>query len=135
MPQNLSPGSPSGAYPTLANGCISQLPYTQRVRFQTICSKMAAGPKYTYAEFAGGLTNFPTAGLMAWTLDEPMLSDADANTKIAHFLANWGDVYPFQFTDEDGTPYSNVFYASPQLVVTRRRVDQVAITTNLVQMN
>jgi hypothetical protein len=135
LPQNLSPGSSGGAYPTCANGAISQLPFTQKKRFQTIVSKMDSGPKYTYAEFAGSLTNFPTDGLMGWEFAEPFLTDADAATKVAHFLANWGNCFPFSFTDEDGTPYSNVYYATPQLSVLRKAPNQNAITTALIQMN
>jgi len=137
LPQNWSPGAWGGAFPTLANGLRGQLPYTQRKRFQTITAKVEAGPHYPYAEFGGGLTGFPSDGLMAWEFGNPVLSDADANTLIAHFLANWGNCFPFQFTDsqEDGVTYSNVYYASPQLVVTRVNVNHTSVGVSLVQMN
>ena len=133
IPQNLSPGASGGAFPLLAIGAMSLLPYTQKLRFQTIVSEMPSGPKYTYAEFgAGGL--FPSGGLMAWTFDEPSLTDADVNTKVAHFLANWGNAYPFSFTDEDATVYSNVYYASPVMTISRQELNRSRITTGLVQM-
>jgi hypothetical protein len=134
IPQNLSPGASGGAYPLLAIGAMSLLPYTQRLRFQNIVSEMPSGPKYTYAEFgAGGL--FPAGGLMGWTLDEPSLEDVDVNTKVAHFLANWGNAFSFSFTDEDAVTYSNVYYASPVMTISRQDFNRSRITTNLVQMN
>lgn len=103
LPQNFSPGSSGGAFPGLSNGAVCQLRYTQKQRFQTIVSKIESGPKYTYAEFGGGLANFPLAGLMAWQFDEAALTDAEVATKVAHFLANWGNCMPFSFTDEVST--------------------------------
>jgi hypothetical protein len=134
LAQNLAPGVSGGAYPLLAVGVMSMLPYTQRVRFQTIKSKMPSGPKYTYAEFgAGGL--FPAGSLMGWKLDEPALIDADVATKLAHWLANWGDAFPFTFTDEDAVTYSNVYYASPTFTIERLDYNRSHVTTELIQMN
>lgn len=135
LPQNFSPGTSGGAYPTLSTGAISQLPYTQKKRFQTIASKMESGPKYTYAEFGAGLTGFPTDGLMAWEFNETHLSDSEVTGKVAHFLANWGDCFPFTFTDEDSTTYSHVYYASPQLTITRVAPNQASIRTGLIQLS
>jgi hypothetical protein len=135
LPQNWTPGASGAAFPALSTSAIAQLPYTQKKRWQTIVSKLAAGPKYTYAEYAGGLSNFPTDGLMAWEFSEGQLTDSEVTGKVAHFLANWGDCFPFQFTDEDGTIYSNVYYASPELTIVRAGVNQSSIKTALVQMN
>jgi len=135
LPQNLSPGTSGGAYPTIATSVISKLPYTQKKRWQTVASTMPTGPKYTFAEFSGGLTNFPTDGLMGWEFDETVLSDALVNTKVAHFLANWGRAFPFTFTDEDGTTYSNVYYASDTMSILRADFGLSRINTVLVQMN
>jgi hypothetical protein len=98
--QNLSPGTAGQPFPTLANGAMGILPYTQRKMFQTIAQKVAAGLKYTTAEFAGGLTGYPVDGLFGWTLDERRLTDADLSTRMGHFIANWGRAFSFQFTDE-----------------------------------
>lgn len=105
--QSLSPGSPGAAFPTLANGSMGSLPYTQRKMFQTVGTRVDAGPKYTTPEFGGGFTGYPGDGLMGWILEERMLTDADAATRMAHFIANWGRAYSFPFTDEDGTTYSH----------------------------
>jgi hypothetical protein len=133
--QNLGAGASGGAYPTLSTTAISELPYTQKQRFQTIVSKTPFGAKYTYAEFGGGLTNFPTGPLMAWEFDEQCLTLFEVNQKVAHFLANWGDCFPFTFKDEDGTTYTNVHYASPQLAVNWLTPNIARIKTGLVQMS
>jgi hypothetical protein len=135
LPQSFSPGASGGAYPLLTSGAIGQLAYSQKKRFQTIVSKMESGPKYTFAEFAGGLTGYPTDGLMAWEFDEPALTDADVATKVAHWLANWGNAFPFTFTDEDGVVYSNVYYAAPTLTIERQQWNVSRIKTALVQTN
>lgn len=133
LPQNFTPGASGSAFPTLASGRIGQIPYTQKKRFKTIASKMDAGPKYAFSEYGAGLTNFPTDGLMGWEFGNPSLSDADTATIIAHFLANWGDCFGFNFTDEDSVTYSKVHYASPQLVVNRLQKDQSSVHIALAQ--
>jgi hypothetical protein len=117
LSQNLSPGTLGTAFPSLANGTMCQLPYTQKKRFQTQTSRMAAGPKYSYAEFAGGLTGFPSDGLMAWELGNEHLTDADLATVTAHFIANYGRFGEFSFTDEDSVTYTKVHYASDELQI------------------
>ena len=133
--QSFTPGASGGAYPTLATGALSQLPYTQKKRFQTIVAVVGGVTKYTSAEFAAGLSGYPTDGLLGWEFAEQSLTDAEVATKVAHFLANWGNCFPFTFTDEDGVTYSNVYYASPELTITRQQVNKSAIKTVLIQMN
>jgi hypothetical protein len=135
LPQDLTPGASGAAYPTLTVGAMTELPFTQKKRFQTIVSKMESGPKYTFAEFGVGLTNFPADGLMAWEINEPKLDDTDTALRIAHFLANWGMAFSFPFTDEDGTTYNGVFYGSDTLTVNRIDVNLSSIRTTLVQMH
>lgn len=112
-----TPGTSGTNFPTLANGTMGVLPYVQKKRFSTIQNVMAAGQVYGFAEYAGGLSGFPTDGLMSWELQEKMLSDADLATRINHFIANWGRLYAFTFTDEDSTAYPTAHYAMDQLVV------------------
>ena len=137
LSQTLGPGftagSSGGAFPTLSTGAICQLSYSQKKRFQTQASKMAGGPKYTYAEFAAGLTNFPTDGLMAWSLGNQGLNDSEVSTLTAHWLANWGNCFPFPFTDEDGTTYSDVYYASPELRIVRNSPNNSTVAVSLIQ--
>jgi hypothetical protein len=98
--QSLSPGTPGQPFPTLANGAISTLPYSQKKRYQTVGRRVPAGPSYNYAEFGSGLTGYPNDGLMAWTFDMQHVSDADVQTLVAHFVANFGKAYGFQYADE-----------------------------------
>jgi hypothetical protein len=122
--QSLSPGSPGGAFPTLANGAIGILPYVQKRRYQTIAQGVEAGPMYTFAEFGGGLSGYPGVnGLNAWEFNASMVSDADTATLVAHFIANWGRAYSFTLTDEDAVSYAKTHYAMDDLVVTYRGVN------------
>jgi len=125
--QSLSPGTAGTAFPTLASGAIGILPYTQKKRYQTVAQKVEAGPNFTYAEFAGGLTGYPTDGLMAWEFAADMVSDADIVTLVAHFVANWGRAFSFTFTDEDAVPYAKTHYASDELTVTYRGVNDSSV--------
>lgn len=129
--QNLSPGSPGGAFPTLANGAIGMLPYRQKMRFQTVAQRLETGPTYTTAEFAGGITGYPTTGLMGWEFDYSTLTDADTATLVAHFIANWGRAFSFTFTDEDSTSYSKTHYAMDDLAVTYRGVNDSSVKVTL----
>ncbi|HEX4138368.1 MAG TPA: hypothetical protein VHY84_27405 [Bryobacteraceae bacterium] len=131
--QNFSPGTPGLAFPTLANGSIGMLPFKQRQIWQTMGAKVAAGPNYTTPEFGGGFTGYPSTGLMGWEIEERMLSDADAATLLAHFIANWGRAYSFPFTGEDATTYSHAngngspHYSSDSLVFTHNGPDDTDV--------
>jgi hypothetical protein len=116
--QNLAWGTPGQPFPALANGSIGILPYTQKKRWQSVVTKMESGPKYAYAEFASGLTNYPTDGLMSWEFAMDHVSDADIMTLVAHFVANYGMAFSFTFTDEDGTAYPKTHYAMDEMAVT-----------------
>lgn len=127
-------GASGAAYPQLSNGAPCQLPYVQKKRFQTTVSKVDCGAKYTFAQFAGGLSGFPTDGLMSWEFNESGLINSEVTAKINHFLANWGTCYPFTFTDENGVTYSHVYYGSDELSVVRHSYNMSSIRTSLVQM-
>ncbi len=126
--QNLSPASAGAPFPALANGAPGVLPFAQKKRYQTVSQRVEAGANYTYAEFAGGLAGYPGDGLMGWEFQEDRLSDADAATRVAHFVANFGRAYSFVFTDpEDSTAYPKTHYASDDLVVTFRGVNDASV--------
>lgn len=135
IPQGLSPGTPGLSFPTLANGAMGVLPYSQKKRFQSVFQKVAAGPSYAFAEFGGGLTGYPGDGLPAWEFQEDGLTDADIATRVAHFIANYGRAYSFTFTDEDSTAYTKTHYASDDLVVTYRGVNDSSVTIALETTN
>lgn len=135
--QALFPGSPGGAFPTLANGTMGILPYTQRKTFQTVGSVIPSGVKYATPEFGGGLAGYPGDGLMGWTLDERMLSDADVATRFGHFLANWGRAFSYPFTDEDAVTYSHAnangspHYASDVMTIRYNGVNNSGVKTDI----
>ena len=128
--QDLSPGTSGTAFPTLANGAMCQLPYTQHKRFQTV-AQAANGIKWTRSEFGGSLSGYPTGGLPGWTLDERRLSDADLATRLAHFIANAGKFKAFTFTDEDGTAYTKTHYAMDEMVINYAGPNDAAVRIEL----
>ena len=128
--QDLTPGTAGTAFPTLANGAMAQLPYTQRKRYQTV-SAVAGGVKWARSEFAGSLSGYPTDGLFSWTLDERRLSDADLATRLAHFIANAGRLRAFNFTDEDSTTYTKAHYAMDEMVINYAGPDDAAVRIEL----
>lgn len=128
--QSLAPGTAGAAFPTLANGALSQLPYTQKKRFQTV-TQSANGIKWTRAEFGGSLSGYPTGGLYSWTLDERRLTDTDLSTRIAHFVANAGRFKKFTFTDEDATAYTKVHYAMDEMVINYAGPNDAAVRIDL----
>jgi hypothetical protein len=135
IPQGLSPGAPGLPFPTLANGSMGILPYSQKQRFQSIIQKLETGPAHAYAEFGGGLAGYPTGPLMGWEFKAKNMSDADLATVTAHFIANYGRGYSFQFTDEDAVAYTKVHYAMDDLAVTYRGPNSSSVGIQLEATN
>lgn len=135
IPQGLSPGTSGTAFPTLANGAMGILPYTQGIRFQSIVTKMEAGPKQIFSEFAGGLTGYPSDGLRYFRFDESHLSDADLATRVAHFVANFGRGKTFAFVDEDAVTYSACHYSMDDLVVNVAGVNNSSLKISIEATN
>lgn len=131
LTQNLSPGTAGTAFPVLANGAMCQLPYTQNKRFQAITTVHESGPKQTLAEYGGGWANYPTDGLMSWKFEERQLSDADLVIRMNHFIANWGRLNRFQFTDEDTTAYTKAHYSTDDMVIRFNGVNDSSVTTSI----
>jgi hypothetical protein len=126
----LSPGTAGQPFPTFS-GAISQLPWTQRKRFFSTVNRLTSGPKYTWAWFGSGLTNFPTDGLMGWQAGGPSLTDTDLAALIAHFVANYGRFNDFSYTDEDGTTYTKTHYAEDSLVITSNQPNESNVSLGL----
>lgn len=135
IPQGITIGIPTSPFPALSNGTMGVLPFTQGKRFQSIVTKMEAGPKYTFAEFGGGLAGYPTDGLMHWSFDESMLSDTDTAIRVNHFCNNYGKAYKFPFTDEDGNVYTAAHYATDELVVQYMGVNNSRLKVSLEVTN
>jgi len=135
VPDNWSPGSSGAAFPLLLSNAISGLPFTQKQWYQTLTNKLPGGPKYTLSEFGGGWTGFPAGPLMAWALAFDVITTSEVTAILNHFLANWGDCFPFTYKDEDGTVYSNVYYAGPTLTIQWNDPNHASLRVGLVQMN
>jgi hypothetical protein len=128
--QNYSPGQAGLRFPVLWNGAISTLPYSQKKNFQTIVTKTRPGIKYTSPEFGGGLSGYPTDGLMGWMLSYQRLRDAEFANLKSHFIANWGMAYLFPFVDEDGQSFT-VRYGSDDLSFTCSGPDETDVQVSL----
>ncbi len=129
--QDLSPGTPGQPFPTFANGSISQLPWTQRKGFRTDLSATSYGPRFPWAWYGAGLTDFPDDGLMGWNVGGQTVSDADIAVLVAHFIANAGMYGDFTYPDEDGTPHTKVRYDSDELVVTYQEPNRASVSIGL----
>lgn len=130
-------GSPNGAFPALANGARTQLPYTQMRRFAVMLNaNQACGVQYSWVWFGGGLTGFPSAALHGWELSYATLSNADAATIETHFRNQWGRWGGFSFTDpDDSTAYSNCRYDSDTLEIVNNGPNLNAITLRILETN
>jgi len=131
LSQSLSPGTAGTPFPTLGVGAIAQIPWTQRKRYFTTVNKLDSGPKYTWAWFGGGLSNFPTDGLMGWQTGGPSLPDADLANLVSHFVANFGRFGDFSYTDEDATTYTKAHYASDDMVIVYQQPNQASVSVGL----
>lgn len=127
--------APGNTFPKISSGCFGGYPFSMKPRFQSIVSTVKSGVKVSYSEFGGGLTGFPTGSLGQWSFDNTMVTDADAAVLQAHFISNWGNLFPFPFPDEDGTVYQHVYYTRPILTVTHKFLNDVSIKIDLIQMN
>ncbi len=121
--QALTAGS-GGAFPALASGAASQLPFSQGHRWATEEKTVDSGSKYTYA--------FWSAQLQQWQLGFTSISDADLAAIMQHFVWAQGRYRAFTFTDpEDSTAYTKAHYASDDLVITYNGPNQTSLTVSL----
>jgi hypothetical protein len=130
LSQDLSPGTLGQAFPNFRSGVISHIPWTQRKRFSTELNTQY-GPRFPWANYGAGLTNFPTDGLMGWQVGGESLSDSEVDALVAHFIANYGRYGDFTYTDEDGTTYSKTHYASDDLVITFKQPNEASCSVGL----
>lgn len=130
-------GSPGAAFPALANGLRTQLPYTQIRRYAVTRNINArTGTAYTWTWFGGGLTGFPTGSLRGWELSYPVLSDADLATLETHFRNQWGMWSAFTFRDpETAVDYPKCRYAHDDLEVVHQQMGISSLTLRVVETN
>ncbi len=130
-------GSPGAAFPTLANGLRTQLPYTQ-IRQYAVTRNInpRSGTAYTWTWFGGGLTGFPTGSLHGWVLSYPVLSDADLATLETHFRNQWGMWSSFTFRDpETSTDYTKSRYADDAFEVVHQSPNINSVTLRVMETN
>jgi hypothetical protein len=127
--QDLSPGTMGQPFPTF-NGCISQIPWTERKRFRTDVNT-EWGPVFPWAWYGSGLSNFPSDGLKGWRVGGDAISDTDIAALVAHFIANFGQYGDFSYTDENATAYTKTHYASDDLVITYQEPNRASCFVDL----
>lgn len=81
---------------------MTHRPYGQRPTFSTQVQDVASGMRYTFAEFAAGLTNFPAVPLCRYDLKYASMPDADAATLAAFFASMEGRLGEFTWLDPGG---------------------------------
>ena len=113
-------------YPTLASGVIANIGWSRTAEFLTAKTVMPTGWQFAYA--------WRTSNLWRWKLPYVQLSDADAATLRAHFVAMYGRYGEFNFTDpETATVYPKVRFASDELSIIRNGPNNNSVTVELVQ--
>jgi len=130
-------GSPGAAFPALANGLRTQLPYTQLRRYAVMKNdNPLSGNAFRWTWFGGGLTGFPTGSLHGWVLSFPVLSDADLSTIETHFRNNWGRYGTFTFRDpESGTDYTKCRYDQDALEIVHSQPNVNSLTLRVMETN
>lgn len=86
-------------YPTLADGCVAQIPYVRKGVFLTAGLDSETGWRFSYSWRANPL--------YTWELLYSQLPDADLATLRAFFEARYGSYEEFEFVDpEDGVTHT-----------------------------
>lgn len=119
------------SFPTFSWGGVAQMPLTQVSSFLTNVNEQASGPRYAFAYYAGGLSNFPSTYLRSWRISYSILSDADLATLETFFLGMQGRYGSFSFTDPlDSTTYNHVRFDQDDLQITyqTKNINSVEVT-------
>lgn len=130
-------GSAGAAFPALANGLRTQLPYSQIRRYAVMKNdNPLSGTAYRWTWLGGGLTGFPTGSLRGWVLSFPVLSDADLATIETHFRNQWGRWSSFTFRDpESGTDYTKCRYDQDVLDIVHQQTNVNVLTLRVMETN
>lgn len=129
-----APASP--VFPALAVGATAMYPFEQVSRYLTMFNDQPTGMRYAEAFFGASFTGFPAGPLKEWTIQFPVLTDADLATHEAFFNSVAGRLNTFQFTDPmDNTVHTKVRYASDDFSVRYLAPNQNQLTITLVETN
>lgn len=108
----------TGTFPTLNNGVMSQLPFTEASIVFNTTADMPTGERWSWAWYQAGLTGFPTRPLKRWVLNNPALSDSDLLVLEHYFNYCQGRYKHFSFTSpEDNTTYPNCRFDTDSLQI------------------
>lgn len=129
-------GSIGGSFPTLANGAPMQLPYTQVRRYSVLLNDTAIGLRYSWTWVGGGLNGFPSTALWGWTLEYPMVTDADLATLETFFRNQAGRFARFTFTDpDDASVHTKCRFDDDVFEVRHNAPNQNSVTLRIQETN
>jgi hypothetical protein len=105
-------------FPTIAGGCVTQLPFATVTRFVTMRNDMPSGPRHSYYERA--------TKLKRWELSFPVLSDTSLGTLKTFYLTTVrGGWDSFDFTDpNDSVEYTPCRFADESFTWTSEEKDK-----------
>lgn len=118
-------------FPLLGTGATAQRPYTRTVRYHTEFNDNPTGQKYAWSFYDSDMVNYPTRGLLSWTLPYPSIEDWELTAIEAFFVAMNGRWKTFSFTDPD---YIDPITMQP-ITYTGVRFDQDTFTYKYLDMN
>lgn len=113
------------AFPTLASGAKVQKPYRVDSSFLHVTNDMKCGVRFSYSRRVNPLRKF--------TLTYPSITDADLATLEAFFVSMRGRYGVFDYTDLDGTTYSNCRFDQDSLEVNYSGPNQSSVVLAIVQ--
>lgn len=85
-----------------ASGVMVQRPYGQSVRFSTLVQDMPFGKRYSYSEWGGGLSRYPSGPLNRFELQYPSITDAEVAALQSFFTQAEGRLNEFTYLDPGG---------------------------------
>lgn len=95
--------SPPATLPALPSGAVTCRPWSKSRTYATHYSDTESGIRHALALRGGGLTNFPTAPVLAWDLQFRNVRPAFITDLVKFFLTKNGRFGSFTFTDPDTT--------------------------------
>lgn len=99
--------NPPATFPALSTGAVTQRPWGKRRTYETNYSDLEVGVRHAVAMRGGGFAGFPAGPSIAWDLQYPSITPAEAGQLALFFLSKNGRLGTFDFTDPD----SQVLYA------------------------
>jgi hypothetical protein len=103
---------PQAAYPVLSTGARVQLPNRVGLRYQTLRNDLECGQRIAYYTWASPLRTM--------NCEYGLITDAEVQSIVTHYLKAGGPVHPFSFTDPDsGAVYAVCRFSPEPITITR----------------